>query len=213
MAISRNSTLKRIAYHEAGHFVISLLFHDRVKIISITANPSIAKEKIGNSSGAMGVDFLFNPYENLIKTYDTIIPISLAGLCSQTILNKGIENVKENKDKFKINPKLMVLDGCKPDYETVKDLSLRLSVYLKKDSVSIQWDYFYFVYNFFLKKTVWNIITVIATELLKNPDLTLNYDELMKIITDNRFMDYIKKNKSKIFRGRYPIERRKLLTR
>lgn len=205
------SKLLRNAYHEAGHYVLALLFYDILELEELTINKEKVKAINKGWAGALHLIWHKKPANNDINAGDHMILIALAGICARTIFIQGREYVIKNYSKFKNNPKLMDTTGAGDDYEIVQKFTKPISLTIGTLHQQIEWSGFFFVYMYFLDKYVLAFVQKIAEELIRSADRTLTNTELIKLAQEIGFIAWIDQNRSKILQPRYPLDKKKLI--
>lgn len=199
------------AFHEAGHCIIAALFEDKLFLKQISINKDFMRSIKAKTVGGLLIEFHEDLDPNDFASIDHLILISLAGICAKTIHVKGKKFVLKNRDNFSSYPKQMILEGATDDYEIATTMSKRISYKYKIQSSYIQWSAFKWLYDFFLLDSIWQATTIVANEVMRHPDKSLNHEELEQLFKQKGVLDLIKYSKDEHLKLRYPITRESLV--
>lgn len=193
------------AYHEAGHCVVAAVFSDKLFLKELSVNKEYMSKINTGYTGGLHLEWYNIPDQTDHESADHLILIALAGICAKTLYTKGTSFVNRNIDQFRNNSDLLVADGASDDYEIVESYSKPLAQILNTKKSTIEWSAFRWVFEFLLDSEIWTATKIIAEEIIKHPNQTLNGREIIVII-EKSGLRYILNDRSHNFLSkRYPL--------
>ena len=199
------------AYHESGHFLVSMLFYDELVINEITINTEKAQSVDKSYRGGFSFSWKTVPAQNDFNAGYKIALILLGGICSTTIFDKGIEFINQNIYKFPHGDESLSSNGGDYDYNFAKTLLNPISDFFQHNRISLQWNAFYFNFYYLIQEPVLNALHVLSNKLFEKEDKSLNCNELISILDEIGFIAFLNDNRDSIVINRIPLNRSKLL--
>lgn len=179
--VEENGDQLATAYHEAGHYIISVLFKDKLYLNRLSANKNTDIELANGNYGSLHLEYYVVPKNNDLESADNLILISVGGICSRTIFTKGKEYVKKFLDDFSYDYSKIDVTGASVDLYWAKKYSKIIRSNLTIDYNRVLWSGIKWTLEFMLLDDIFNAINNIVKEILDTPEKTLNEEELVKL--------------------------------
>lgn len=206
----RTNDLK-IAYHEAGHCIVAAIFADKLYLKQITVNRRVLAQNDQFWNGALLIEWYETPQSHELEPGDHIICVALAGMCAQTLFSKGKKFVRSNRMLFPNKPSLMDTRGADIDYNIAKTYSVPIASNIAGiSSAVIEWSAIRWIYDYLLEDEVWRGTKLLAEQLLRKQNKSLNAEEISEFLDKIGFTDHLLSHRKRYIEARYPFTKIKL---
>ncbi len=196
----------RTAYHEAGHCIVAAIFDHKLYLKALTLDKAFLASHDKTWNGALLIEWYTQPQPHELEPGDHIILVALAGMCAQTLYSKGKNFVVKNRALFPKNPKLMDIDGGSVDYKIAQMYSVPIASNIQGvHNTHIEWSAIRWIYDYLMEPQVWRATKLVAEELLRSPNKSLDSTEIAVFLKEIGFNNYLTANKARLLGQRYPF--------
>lgn len=194
----------KLAYHEAGHFIIASLF-DNIKLNSLTIDKDYASKHDPNYNGALDMSFVVVPEPTDFESADNLLLIALASICAQTIYSKGQKYVSENFSKFRNDSNLLDKEGASGDMEIHNQYFEHIAQNYRIEKSHYTWSLFHWLFVTMNEPIIWDAIKLLAEHLYSSSNQALKNSAIENFMNSSNLTHNLALVRDKCLSTRYPL--------
>ncbi|MGF7036901.1 hypothetical protein [Mucilaginibacter lappiensis] len=193
--------------HESGHYLVSLLFPNEIRINSLNLDKSQFKSEW---NGQLHITRT-TPYESTDDS-EKLMLIFCAGMVATTIFSHGKSYVLANLSNFPRNPAMMHTNGGDDDNIAIRNLSATVGrdARFHLQGRWVMWNGYQAIFNYLMEPAVWSSVELIAQTLFESDAFKMSHDEIQALLADHGKLEELNGPTAAFLAARYPLTKTKL---
>lgn len=199
--------LLRTAHHEAGHYLVTLLFRRRLLNTGMTMNRRELSAIDTSLAGAVIGQWIDVPEPDDYEAADIMCLVAVGGMCAQTLASRGFRYVDQKWSRLHLTQGSLDVRGASGDYPMLQTYARPLATVYRTRQVVVEWSAFRWVFRYLMHETVWQCANQLAWGIVQSRNRRLEPSDVEELLRPFGGYDALDQAASSLLSQRYPLRK------